>query len=70
MVRFHNGCNKNLSLNQLTVVIADKILVEEEPEVSTITDIPEDNMEKQKGYYRSVYVIPRLKMEEEIDSKK
>ena len=51
LVRFQNGCKKNLSSNQLTVVIADKILVEEEPEVSTIPEIPEDNVEKQKGYY-------------------
>ena len=28
LVRFHNGCENNLSLNQITVVIADKILVE------------------------------------------
>ena len=35
-----------MSSNQLTVVIADKILVEEEPEVSTIPEIPEDNVER------------------------
>ena len=69
LVRFHNGCEKNLSSNQLTVVIAHKILVEEEPEVSTIPEIPEDNVEKQKGYYRCVYVLLQLKTEEEIDIK-
>ena len=41
LVRFHNGCKNNFSSNQLTVVIVDKIPVEEEPEVSTIPDIPE-----------------------------
>ena len=40
LVRFHNGCENNLSSNQLTVVIVDKILVEEEPLVSSIPDIP------------------------------
>ena len=42
-MRFQNGCKKNLSSNQLTVVISHKILVEEEPEVSTIPGISEDN---------------------------
>ena len=68
-MRFQNGCEKNLSLNQLTVVIAHNILVEEEPEVYTIPEIPEDNAEKQKGYYRCVYVLLQLKTEEKIDSK-
>ena len=29
LVRFQNGCENNLSSNQLTVVIVEKILVEE-----------------------------------------
>ena len=49
LVRFHNGCENNLSSNQLTVVVVKKISVEEEPEVSTIPEIPEDNVKKQKG---------------------
>ena len=36
LVRFQNGCKKNLSLNQLTVVTEHEILVEEAPLVSTI----------------------------------
>ena len=48
-MRFQNGCENNLSSNQLTVVIVDKIPVEEEPSVSTIPEIPEDQVEKQKG---------------------
>ena len=36
LVRFKNGCKNNLSSNQLTVVIVEKIPVEEEPEVSMI----------------------------------
>ena len=69
LLKFENGCEKNLSSNQLTVVIADKILVEEEPEVSTITEIPENNVEKQKGYYRCVYVLLHLKKEDGVESK-
>ena len=60
-VRFQNRFKKNLSLNQLNFVIVDKILVEEESLVSTIPEIPEDQVEKQKGYYRCVYVILQFK---------
>ena len=49
LVRFQNGCEKNLSSNQLTVVTAHEILVEEAPEVSTIPEIPEDNIENRMG---------------------
>ena len=49
LVRFQNGCEKNLSSNQLTVMTAHEILVEEAPEVSTIPEIPEDNAEIHKG---------------------
>ena len=69
LVRFQNGCENNLSLNQLTAVTAHEILVEEAPKVSTIPEIPEDNVEKQKGYYRCVYVLLQFKTEEKLDSK-
>ena len=42
------GAKNNLSSNQLTVVIVEKIPVEEEPEVSTIPEIPEDPVEKER----------------------
>ena len=69
LVRCHDGCEKNLSSNQLTVVTAYDILVEEAPEVSTIPEIPEDNVKKQKGYYRCVYVILQFKTEDKIDNR-
>ena len=69
LVRFKNGCEKNLSSNQPTVVIVEKIPVEEEPEVSTITEIPEDQVELEKGYYRYVYVMLQFKKEVGVDSK-
>ena len=40
LVSFQDGCKNNLSLNQLTVVIVDKIPEEKEPEVSEISEIP------------------------------
>ena len=51
LVRFQNGCKNNISSNQLTVVTAHEILVEEAPEVSTIPEILEDNVKSHKGYY-------------------
>ena len=69
LARFHNGCKEDLSANQLTVVLVDKIPVEEEPLVSTITEIPEDQVEKEKGYYRCVYVMLQFKKEVGVDSK-
>ena len=49
MERFQNGCENNLSSNQLTVVTAHEILVEEAPKVSIIPEIPEDNVKSHKG---------------------
>ena len=48
---------------------AHEILVEEAPEVSTIPEILEDNVESHKGYYRHVYVLLQLKTEDRIDNK-
>ena len=68
-MRFQNECTNNLSLNQLTIVIAHEIMMEEAPEVSTIPEIRDDNVEKQKGYYRCIYVLLQFKMEDKNDSK-
>ena len=69
LVRFQNGCEKNLYSNQLTVVTAHEILVEDAPEVSTIPEIPEDNVEIHKEYYRCVYILLPFKTDDEIDNK-
>ena len=49
LVRFHDGCENNLSSNQLTAVAAHEILVEEAPLVSKIPEIPEDIVESHNG---------------------
>ena len=69
LARFHNGCKEDLSANQLTVVLVDKIPVEEEPLVSTITEIPEDQVEKEKGYYCYIYVMVHFKKKVGVESK-
>ena len=43
--------------------------MEDEPEVSTIPEIPEDQVELEKGYYRCVYVMLQFKNEVGVDSK-
>ena len=57
LVRFYYGCENNLSLDQLTIMIVERIMEEKEPEVSTIPDIPEEQAELEKGYYHFVYVM-------------
>ena len=49
LMRFQNGCKKNMSSNQLTVVIVENIPEEKEPEVSDIVEILEDQVELEKG---------------------
>ena len=68
-MRFHDGCENNLSSNQLTVVAAHEILVEEAPLVSKIPEIPEDIVEGHKGYYVCVYFLLQFKTEVKIDNK-
>ena len=68
-MRFHNGCKKNLSSNQLTVVIVEKIPEEKEPKVSEISEILEEKVELEKVYYCCVYVMIRFKNKFGVDSK-
>ena len=68
-MRFQNGCKNNLSSNQLTVVIVEKIPEEKEHKVSEIAEILEDQVELEKGYYLCVYVMLQLKKEARVDSK-
>ena len=62
-------CERNLSLNQLTVVTAHEVMVEEAPLVSTIPLIPGDKNESREGYYVCVYVILQFKTEDKIYNK-
>ena len=59
----------NLYSNQITIVILKKISVEKEPEVFAIHEIPEEQVELEKGYYRCIYVMLWFKKEFGIDSK-
>ena len=49
LARFQDGCENNMSLNQLTIVIVEKIPEEKEPEVFMNPEIPEEQVESKKG---------------------
>ena len=60
---------KNMPSNQLTIVIIEKNPKEKEPEVFAITEIPEEQVKLEKGYYLCVYVVLQVKREFSVDSK-
>ena len=49
LLRFQDGCKHNMSSNQLTIGIVEKIPEEKEPEVSEIAEIPEEQVKFGKG---------------------
>ena len=51
-------------------MIVEKIPEEKEPEVSEISEIPEEQVELEKGYYCCVYAMLLFKKEVGIESKK
>ena len=69
LARFQDGCENDLTSDQLTIVIVEKIPMEEEPEVSTIPEIPEDQVTSEKGYYHNVYDIINFNKEDGVDRK-
>ena len=69
LVRFQNGCENNLSSNQLTIVIEEKIPEENKTEVFKNPEIPEEQITLDQGYYRYVYVIIWFKKEVGVDIK-
>ena len=68
-MRFQDSCEDDLSSNQLTVVIVEKIPEEREPEVFEISEIPEEQVKFEKGYYLCVYVILWFKREVDVYNK-
>ena len=50
-------------------MIVENITEEKEPEVSVITEIPEEQVKLEKGYYCCVYDMLRLKRGVDVDSK-
>ena len=69
LVRFQDGCKNNMSSNQLTIVIVENIPEEKEPYGCIITDIPEEQVKLEKGYFCCVYFMIRFKKEVSVDNK-
>ena len=44
LVRFHDGCKNYMTLNPLIVMIIEKSAVDEEPEVTPISGIPDETV--------------------------
>ena len=49
-------------------MVVEKIPEEKEPEVCEISEIPEEQVELEKGYYLCVYVMLRFKKDIGVDS--
>ena len=69
LVRFQYGREKYLTLNQLTVVAVEKILIEEEPEQPSIAVNTDDIVPSERGYYHGVHVLLHFHKEVGVDSK-
>ena len=68
-MRFQDGCEKNLSSDQLTIVIVEKIPEEKEPEVFTNPETTKEKVNLEQGYYHCVYIMLRFKKEVSVESK-
>ena len=60
---------KNLTSNQLTIVIVERIPVEKEPKVSTIPEIPDKKFPSEKGYYHGIHVVINFHKKDGVDSR-
>ena len=69
LVRFQYGYKKDMTSNQLTSVIVEKIPVEKELDVHTITDIPDEKVPSEKVYYHGVYGMLNFNKEDGVDRK-
>ena len=69
LVMYQYGCENNMSSNQLTIVIVEKIPEEKEPEVFATPDIPEEQVKLEKGCHWCVYAVLRFKNEVNFDIK-
>ena len=66
---FWYGCEKYLTLNRLTIVTLDKILMTEETEVTTISMIPDKTVNLDQVYYHGIYFLLHFKRQEYSYSK-
>ena len=68
-MRFQYGCEKDLTSNQLTIMILEKSLMEQKPKVPMISEMPEEQVNLEKGNYHDFYVILHFNKEDCVDRK-
>ena len=57
LVRFQNGCEKYITLNQITNVALERISVTREAEMPIISVIYDNTIDLEKGYYHGFYFL-------------
>ena len=67
-MKFQDGCENNLTSNQLFIVIVEKIPEDKEPEFFEIPGIPEEQVGLEKRYYQCVYGMQWFLKEVNVDS--
>ena len=60
-MRFQDGCENNLSLNQLDIMVVEEVPEERETDVFEIPEIPEEKVKLEKVYYLYFCVMLRFK---------
>ena len=69
LVRFQDGCEKNMTSNQLTAVTVEKRPVHEEPEVPTIDVIPDEKVYPEKVFYHGVHILLHFNKDDGVNRK-
>ena len=69
LVRFQDGCEKDVNSNKLTIVTVDRIMVTEEAKVAIISVIPDKANCFEKGYYHCVHVLLQFNKEYSVNRK-
>ena len=69
MARFQDECEKDLTLNQLIVMILEKIIMTEEAKVPVISVISDWKIYFEKGYHHGVYILLYFNKDDVVDSK-
>ena len=57
LVRFQYGCERDMTLDQTTIITVEKIPVNEEPEVPSIDVIPDNTVYLENLFYHGIYVM-------------
>ena len=66
-MRFQDGFEKEMSMNQLTIVTVERRPITKEYEVPEIYAMPEEEVDLEKWYYNDIYIYVLLKFNKEND---